>query len=101
MLSTVIKSVLFLVALFWRSSRSSHARVSRIWYVTKRDPLGALVAGLDDLWRYYKFLLHNEEAGVVLVSAAVVGARSDRDALSTCKSVNAIRTDLVCANQNR
>ena len=98
MLSTVIKSVLFLVALLWRSSRSSHARVGRIWYVTKRDPLGALVAGLDDLWRYYKFLLHDEEAGVVLVSAAVVGARSDRDALSTCKSVDAIRTDLVCAN---
>jgi len=62
--------------------------------------LSALAAGFDNLWRYNEFLLYDEEAGVVLMCAAVVSARGDCDALPARKSVNAIGTYLVGANQN-
>jgi len=99
-LSTVIKSFLLLVALLWRSSCSSYAGVSFVWNVAERDPLCALIAGFDDLWRYNKFFLNNKEACIILVCTAVVCTRSDRNALSACKPVDAIGTDLVGTNQN-
>jgi hypothetical protein len=62
--------------------------------------MAALITRLYDFRRYHKFLLHNQETSVILMSAAVVCTRGDRDALSTSKPINSVRTDLVRSNHD-
>ena len=60
-------------------------------------PLLALVASVwfDNLGSKDQLLLDNQEAGVVQVSAAVVSATCDGDALLLSKSIDTIRAHLV------
>ena len=84
----------------WRAS-APHSRILTLWLFTDRLPWRACGHWLDNLRRNDELLLDQQHAGVVIDSAAVVGAGGDGDQLICAELIDGLCWILVRAHNHR